>query len=128
LSSRKNEIIRYIANGIVATAVHFAVLSFNFHVLNFTSAGLANIVAAFFGITTSFLGSRYFVFCKFGEPIVTQAVKFSGLYGAIAVLHGLVLFIWTDSFGLDFRLGFLIATVLQVALSYSGNKLLVFRT
>ncbi len=60
--------------------------------------------------------------------MVTQAMKFSGLYGAIAVLHGLVLLIWTDWLGLDYRIGFLIATAIQVSLSYIGNKLLVFKT
>ena len=39
------EIVRYVLNGLVATAVHFAVLAFNLHVLVFPSAGLANLVA-----------------------------------------------------------------------------------
>ena len=55
----------------------------------------------------SFLGNRYFVFPKTGEAIVTQAMKFGGLYGVIAVFHGLVLLIWTDWYALDYRIGFL---------------------
>jgi putative flippase GtrA len=128
MNSHDKEIIRYIINGVVATAVHYAVLLFNLDVLNFNSAGLANLVAAIFGITMSFLGSRYFVFCKVDESITVQAVKFSGLYGVIALLHGLMLFTWTDWLGLDYRIGFLIATVLQVFLSYIGSKFLVFKT
>ena len=58
---------------------------------------------------------------------MTQAIKFSGLYGFIAVLHGLVLLIWTDLYDLDYRFGFIIATLIQVSLSYLGNKFLVFR-
>lgn len=122
------EIARYGINGVVATAVHFGVLTFNLNVLHFQSAAVANLIAAVFGIAISFLGSRYFVFPGTGGAIITQAIKFSGLYGAIAVLHGLVLFIWTDRFGLDYRLGFLIATGLQVSLSYLGNKFLIFKT
>ncbi len=122
------EIVRYGINGVVATAVHYGVLTFNLNVLNFPSAGVANLVAAVFGIGTSFLGSRYFVFPGTGEAIITQAIKFSGLYGAIAVLHGLVLLIWTDWYGLDYRFGFLIAIALQVSLSYLGNKFLDFKT
>ena len=34
---------RYVVNGLVATAVHFAVLTFNLKVLAFASAGLANL-------------------------------------------------------------------------------------
>lgn len=128
MTGQSEELTRYVINGVVATVVHYGVLSFNLDVLNFPSAGLANLVAAAVGITTSFLGSRYFVFRKTGEFIATQAIKFSGLYGGIAVLHGLVLLIWTDWLGLDYRLGFLIATVFQVSLSYVGNKLLVFKS
>jgi len=127
LNRHTGELVRYVINGVIATAVHYGVLSFNLDVLNFPSAGLANLAAAVFGISTSFLGSRYFVFPKTGEAITTQAIKFSGLYGAIAVLHGLVLLVWTDWLGLDYRLGFLIATGFQVSLSYIGNKFLVFK-
>jgi putative flippase GtrA len=118
--------MRYIINGLVATAVHYGVLTFNLHVLDMPSAGAANLVAAIFGITVSFLGSRYFVFNKTEGAILSQALKFSGLYGAIAVLHGSVLLVWTDWLGFDYRVGFLIATAFQVSLSYVGNKKLVF--
>lgn len=121
------EVLRYAINGVVATAVHFAVLAFNLHVLHFSSAGLANLTASLFGISTSFVGSRYFVFPRTGELIVAEALRFSGLYGAIALLHGAVLLVWSDYFGLDYRVGFLMATVLQVSLSYLGNKFLVFK-
>ena len=121
------EILRYGVNGIVATAVHYAVLTFNLQVLSISSAGLANVVAALFGISTSFIGSRYFVFRQTEESIMTQAAKFGGLYVALAVVHGSVLLIWTDWLGYDYRLGFLLATALQIAGSYLGNKLLVFK-
>lgn len=121
------EIGRYVINGVVATAVHFTVLNVNLHLLKFDSAGLSNFVAAIFGITASFLGSRYFVFARTSEGLFQQAVKFSGLYGFIAVLHGLFLWAWTDWNGFDYRSGFLIATIGQVALSYFGNKFLVFK-
>lgn len=122
-----SEVARYGINGLIATGVHYGVLSFNLKVLHFSSAGLANLIAAVFGIAVSFLGNRYFVFASTGEPLFTQVLKFSGLYGAIAILHGLVLLVWTDSYGGDYRAGFLIATVLQVSLSYLGNKFLVFK-
>lgn len=121
------ELLRYGINGLAATAVHFAVLSFNLNVLSFQSAGAANMLAAVFGIGASFMGSRYFVFPRTGETIVMQAMKFSGLYGVIALVHGLILFIWTDWYGLDYKLGFIISTAAQVSLSYFGNKFLVFK-
>jgi len=122
------EVVRYVINGVAATVVHFGALYIGLDLLNLPSAGLANLVAAAFGISVSFMGSRYFVFPKTGEGIVSQACKFSGLYGVIALLHGLVLFIWTDLWGYDYRVGFLLATLVQMSLSYIGNKLIVFRT
>jgi putative flippase GtrA len=128
-SHPRAELIRFIVNGLVATAVHYGVLTLNLKVLGFESAGLANLCAAVAGITASFLGNRFYVFSgSVQQPWLPQALKFSGLYGAIAVLHGAVLWLWTDRFGLDYRIGFLVATVLQVSLSYVGNKLLVFKS
>jgi putative flippase GtrA len=127
LSLQLTELSRYGINGIVATLIHFAVLTFNLQFLEMNSAGLASMLAAIVGITISFLGSRYFVFKSTGERIASQFMKFSGMYGAIALLHGAVLAVWTDWNGLDYRIGFIAATVLQVTLSYLGNKFLVFR-
>jgi len=90
------------------------------------SAGLANLIAASCGITVSFLGSRYFVFPAAGNSLASQVARFSLLYAILALVHGAVLFVWTDKLGLDYRVGFLIATALQIVGSYSGNKLLVF--
>ena len=122
----RGRVLRYLVNGIVATAVHFAVLSFSLNVLGIRSAGLANLVAAVFGVTASFLGNRYYVFRKRDEPIFVQAAKFGALYVSTVCLHGLVLFGWSDIWRLDYRTGFLVATALQVLLTYWGSKLLVF--
>jgi len=127
MNAHVQEMARYGINGLAATALHYGVLMFNLETIEIPSAGLSNLIAAVFGISASFLGSRYFVFGNTNEPILKQAIKFSGLYGAIALLHGLVLLLWTDWYGLDYRLGFLIATAIQVSLSYLGNKFLVFR-
>jgi putative flippase GtrA len=122
----RGRILRYLVNGFAATAVHFAVLSFGLRVLEIGSAGLANLVAAVFGVTTSFLGNRYYVFRKWGEPIAVQATKFATLYVLTVSLHGLVLFAWSDVWRLDYRTGFIVATALQVLLTYWGSKVLVF--
>lgn len=127
MRSPVDEILRYVVNGLVATLVHYGVLSANLNLLAFQSAGWANFVAAIFGIATSFLGSRYFVFHQTAQSVLQQAIKFCGLYAAIAVLHGLLLWVWSDLNGFDYRIGFLIATFVQVSLSYLGNKFLVFK-
>jgi len=115
-----------VVNGLVATAVHFSVLTFNLQVMKIPSAGVANFLAAVVGITVSFLGSRYFVFRAKERSLVGQAWKFIVLYGTLALLQGGVLFLWTDWLKYDYRLGFLLATGLQMVVSYFGNKRLVF--
>lgn len=122
-----SEFIRYIINGLVATAVHFGILSGILWLFPDSYAGLANGIAAIFGITTSYIGSRYYVFQKREESIKTQGIKFVALYGTIALFHAFVLFVWTDCLGLDYRLGFLLATGFQILGSYFGNKFLVFK-
>jgi len=122
-----SEPIRYILNGLLATAVHYGVLLTNVQLFNMQSIGLANLIAALFGITISFIGSRYFVFKNQKELIIRQAVKFGSLYTLIAVFHGLILFIWSDIFNFDFRIGFVIATAFQVFITYFGNRKLVFK-
>lgn len=122
------ELARYILNGLLATAVHYGVLSLELQVLGVPSAGAANMVAALFGITASFLGSRYFVFRNTRDTLWHQARRFSLLYATIALVHGAVMALMTDHLGIDFRISFLAATVLQTCLSYAGNKWLVFRS
>lgn len=122
----KAEVFRYITNGLVATAAHYLILTFNVEVVGIQSAGLANFIAACMAICVSFLGSRYFVFRKTDEPILTQAAKFGLLYFVLALVHGGVMWTWSDHFGLDYRLGFLVATCIQVVSSFLGNKFLVF--
>jgi putative flippase GtrA len=126
-TSDRTQVARYAINGLFATAVHFAVLSFNLQVVGMSSAGMANMFAAVVGISVSFLGSRYFVFCNRNDAIFRQVAKFGLLYALIASLHGIFLYIWSDVWKLDYRIGFLFATVFQVILSYWGNKILVFK-
>ncbi len=127
LNTNWPEIFRYIINGAIATIVHFGVLTFNIEVLGVSSAGVANFVAAAFGITASFLGSRYFVFKLHESSFFDQAGLFFVLYLFIAILHGLILYGWSDVLAYDYRFGFLIATLFQILLSYIGNKYLVFK-
>jgi putative flippase GtrA len=107
--------VRYLINGLAATAVHFVVLTFNLKVLGWGSAGIANLVAAVFGITASFLGSRYFVFQGSVEPLLKQVYRFIFLYAAIALLHGALMYLWADHYGLNYIAGFIVATGIEAA-------------
>jgi len=120
-------IFRYIVNGLVATALHYTILTINIEVYSMKSAGVANIIAVFFGILASFIGSRYFVFKSHKKPLSIQSIQFLSLYALIAVIHGTLLYLWTDLNGFDYRIGFVVASIVQFLISFFGNKLLVFK-
>ena len=120
------ETARYAVNGLVATVVHFGVLQINLKILAISPVGLANFIAACFGVICSFVGNRYFVFTSQNKSGLSQVLRFGGLYTTIALLHGIVLYLWSDLQGWDYRTGFVVATMLQVVSSYWGNKLFVF--
>jgi putative flippase GtrA len=120
------EALRYFVNGVVATVVHFAALVTCIELVGVPSAGLASLVASMFGIAASFIGNRYFVFRSYTTGLRSQAARFVVLYTAIASLHAGLLFAWSDLWGLDYRIGFLLALAIQVVLGFWGNKSLVF--
>jgi len=126
MKSQSNELVRYLLNGIVATAVHYMVLYTCMEIITLRSAGFSNLFASIVGIAYTFFGNRYFVFRCYGQPIFEQAIKFSGLYLSIALLNGAVLFLWTDQLGYNYKIGFLISLGLQVILGYLFSKKYVF--
>ena len=91
--------VRYLINGLAATAVHFAVLTFNLQVLGWGSV----------------------------EPLLKQIYRFIFLYTAIALLHGALMYVWADHYRLNYIAGFVVATGMQVLCSYWGNKRMVFK-
>jgi putative flippase GtrA len=125
-SSTWAEVLRYFVNGVVGTVVHFTALVTCIELVGMPSAGLANLVASLFGIAASFIGNRYFVFRSHTARLKSQAARFVFLYAAIASLHAGLLFVWSDLWGLDYRIGFLLALATQVVLGFWGNKTLVF--
>lgn len=126
LKANGAEAARYVVNGLMATFVNWAVMRLCLDVWHLPWASLAYWIGAVFGITTSFIGSRYFVFRKHDRPMMRQAIKFVGVYVVIALLASGVIHVWSDWLRLDSNLGFILATGVQVALSYFCNKKLVF--
>ena len=124
--ARLAELARYVINGLVATAAHYGVFIINLTYFFPHSAGLANFLASFIGISVSFLGSRYFVYRNWRAPILGQFMRFGALYAVIAVLSGATLFIWTDQMHFNKTVGFLIGVGIQVVCSYVGGRRLVF--
>lgn len=121
-----SQILRYGLNGVVATSIHYAVLVSCIELLDIASIGLSNFFASLFGILFSFLGNKFFVFKALAGQIKTQMAIFFITYMLIALLHGLVLFIWSDVFRFNYNFGFILAVCIQFVLGYLASKWIVF--
>lgn len=121
------QLLRYVVNGLVATAVHFAVLTFLVEVAHLPSKGAANLLAAMVAIGVSFLGNRYFVFAATQARATGQLWRFVLLYAVIALLNGGLMALWSDLLRFDYRVGFVLISIIQFILSFLGNRLLVFK-
>jgi len=121
------QLLRYVINGLVATGVHFAVLSLLVEVVHVPSKGVANLLAAAVAIVSSFLGNRYFVFAATQARTSGQLWRFVLLYAAIALLNGGLMALWSDLLKFDYRVGFVLISIVQFILSFLGNRLLVFK-
>ena len=123
----RHQPIRYVLNGLAATCVSYAVLNACIHLAHVPSAGMANFIAAIAGITASFLGNRHFVFPGSTESVWHQLARFWALYAVLALMQATVMFLWSDVAKLDYHVGFLIGTFLQMVCSYFGGKFWVFK-
>ncbi|WP_246161390.1 GtrA family protein [Stenotrophomonas cyclobalanopsidis] len=122
-----SQFARFVLNGLAATAVHFGTLTFLVEIVNVGSKGLANSIAAIFGILASFVGNRFFVFATRTGSLRKELVRFSVLYAALALLSGAFMALWADVFALDYRIGFVAISGIQLVLSFLGNRMLVFK-
>lgn len=121
-----SQFFRFLLCGITATALHYALLLYFMEILNFDRAWLANGCAALIAIAFSFLGNKFFVFSSQDQSWLRQASRFILVYLISASVHSSVLFIWTDTYSLDYKIGFLIATTIQLIITFTSNKLVVF--
>ncbi len=119
-------ILRFVVNGLFATAVHYAALTALVEGAGMASVALANAAAAVCGITVSYIGNRFFVL-RSRAPHRRAAPRFLGSYAAVVALHGGAMAVWADIAGLDYRPGFVLFTALAAVLTYLLNRLYVFR-
>lgn len=117
---------RFVINGIYATVIHYSVLVFLMELLNFQLAWVANGTAAVVAISFSFLGNRYFVFRSKNPKLIDQISRFYIVYALIAAVHSSVLYLWTDLLLLKYQVGFIIATLVQLIISFTASKYMVF--
>lgn len=120
------EVVRFIVNGLFATLVHFFMLQFLIKIVGDGSTVVLDYVAAVVGIAVSYLGNRFFVFRTNQFTALGQVMRFLILYGILAGLHSIILYVMEDLSSVNHVLSFLVATIIQVIFSFIGNKKVVF--
>ena len=123
----RGEVGRYVVNGAAATVIDFSTLHLASAALGEGMTWLAGGIGAAVGITASFLGSRYYVFPHRRGDWRVEVARFLPLYGMLALVRMALFYVWSDVYGLDQNIGFIIATGVQVVATFFGNKYLVFR-
>ncbi len=119
-------ILRFMLNGLVATAVHYAVLVGLVEGVGMASAAFANVLAAICGTAISYAGNRNFVM-RSRASHYRAGPRFLAGYAVVISLHGGAMALWADIGGLDYQVGFLLFTGLAAMLTYLLNRLFVFR-
>ncbi len=121
----KRKEIKFLINGGVSTVIHYSALIFIVEIISISFV-IANILAGILGTTCSFIGNKYFVFKSHEESVSYQAVKFLILYGFLIAVHTLILFSLTNMIGFDYRVSFVLASIILAIVSFLLNNSIVF--
>jgi len=120
-------LLKYIFNGLFATIVHYCVFIFSINFFNFQYTATADFIAAFFGISISFLGNKYLVFNMKAKRPFAQYLFFFFFYIFLVLIHSAIIFLMTDILFIHYNMSFLLATFFQFLISFAVNKNLTFK-
>ena len=118
---------RFVAVGLIATAVHYMALFLLVETATLRSIGLANLLAASLGIATSFLGNHRVVFRASAISGREALPRFLLAYSALWLGHGGLMLLWADWLGWPYQPGFVLITGAIAVMSYRFNVRFVFR-
>lgn len=125
--SRISEILRFGIVGVMATVMHFAVLTLAVGHLHLPPT-LSNGGAFLCAVGVTYLGQSLWVFRGHDGRSTAQILRFAASLALGFVANIAVMAIVTRGFGLDYRVGFLVGCVTVPVLSFFVNKLWVFRS
>jgi len=124
--------IKFILNGLLATGVHYVTMLLLSHYVIAIYA-IAYGVASVFGMLTSFLGNKFFVFTSANQNraqyngTFSQLRSFLILYGLIMLICSLLMGVLSDLLHINYNLSFIMALCVQTLLGFFGNKRYVFK-
>jgi putative flippase GtrA len=107
--------------------VHFVVLVVAVDVVHIDNLAVSNFLAGVAGISSSFIGNKFYVFQVRHGSIHYQAIRFVVFYACILSAHTFVISLLTDYMGMDYRISFVFASALMLVISFLSNKYLVFK-
>ena len=124
--------LKFIINGLFATFIHYVTMLL---ISNYVIAiySIAYFIASFFGILTSFLGNKFFVFTNSNQDSFKnngtskQLRSFLLLYGLIMLICSILMGVLSDLLHINYNLSFIISLGVQTLLSFFGNKNYVFK-
>ncbi len=119
-------LLRFVANGLVASAVHYGVLVLLVEGVGMGSVGIATGLAAVAGIGVSYLGNRHYVL-RVAAAHPTALPRFVVCYGVVIGLHSGLMAMWADWAGLGYSAGFAMITAVAASATYLLNRFYVFR-
>ena len=124
--------LKFITNGLLATFVHYVImLLISNYLIGIYS--IAYGIASIFGILTSFLGNKFFVFTNANQDsspnnlTFKQLRSFLLLYGLIMLICSALMGVLSDLLYINYNLSFMMALCVQTLLSFFGNKRYVFK-
>jgi len=117
--------LRFIVNGVAATATHYVALMVLAEWLGGRPVGLMNLLAAALGVAVSYLGNHHFVFRSTRRQRDTLG-RFLGAYGLTTLAHGLLMGAWADLAGLPTTPGFVAITGMTAFANYLVGRFWVF--
>jgi putative flippase GtrA len=124
--------LKFIINGLFATFIHYVTMLL---ISNYVIAiySIAYFIASFFGILTSFLGNKFFVFTNSNQNssqnnnAFKQFKIFLLLYGLIMLICSILMGVLSDILLINYNLSFMISLTVQTLFSFFGNKRYVFK-
>jgi len=111
---------------VFSALVHFSFLFIAVEVIEISLISLSNLVASFFGVSSSFLLNRHYVFRTVRKSFYTAYFHFIVANTVTISLTSFLFLGWSDWLGWDYKVGFLLIYILVAMLNYVLYKKVIF--
>jgi len=121
-----NQVSRFAAVGVVATLVHYLVIVLLVDLLHWVGPTPATVAGSVFGIATAYFGNAHFVFEIEERRHAVYVPRFVVIYLSVMAIHAGMMYLFADRMGLQYTVGFVVATAFSAITTFLANRYLVF--